>query len=87
MAGRPLSLFTKSILAPGGAAPDVSSREIASFLAAYVKEMGFTHVEFLPVMEHPFYGSWGYQITGYFAPTSRYGCTPLYQEGIGVILD
>ena len=70
-------------------------RELAPLLAAYVKRMGFTHVELLPVMEHPLYGSWGYQTTGYFAPTSRYG-TPqdfmflvdhLHQNGIGVILD
>jgi len=70
-------------------------RELAPLLADHVRRLGFTHVEFLPVMEHPFYGSWGYQITGYFAPTSRYG-TPqdfmylidyLHQHGIGVILD
>ena len=70
-------------------------RELAGKLTDYVKEMGFTHVEFLPVMEHPFYGSWGYQCTGFFAPTSRYG-TPqdfmflvdhLHRNNIGVILD
>jgi 1,4-alpha-glucan branching enzyme len=70
-------------------------REMAPLLADYVHDAGFTHVEFLPIMEHPFDGSWGYQIIGYFAPTSRFG-TPsdfmylvdyLHQQGIGVILD
>ncbi len=70
-------------------------RDLAPLLADYMKQMGFTHVEFMPVMEHPYYPSWGYQLTGYFAATSRYG-TPqdlmylvdhLHQNGIGVILD
>jgi 1,4-alpha-glucan branching enzyme len=73
----------------------LSYRELAPMLAKYVKDMGFTHVEFLPVMEHPFYPSWGYQTGGYFAPTRRYGCCQdlmylidhLHQNDIGVILD
>lgn len=70
-------------------------RELAPKLADYINKTGFTHVEFLPVMEHPYYPSWGYQITGYFAPSSRYGSPQdfmylidyLHQHGIGVILD
>jgi 1,4-alpha-glucan branching enzyme len=73
----------------------LSYREIAPLLADYVDKMGFTHVEFLPLTEHPFYGSWGYQTTGYFAATSRYGSPQdlmylidyLHQRRIGVILD
>jgi len=80
---------------PGEGDRFLTYRELAVSLTDYVKDMGFTHVEFLPLMEHPFYGSWGYQTIGYFAPTSRYG-TPqdfmflidhLHQNGIGVILD
>ncbi|UCB42777.1 MAG: 1,4-alpha-glucan branching protein GlgB [Dehalococcoidales bacterium] len=73
----------------------LSYRELAPQLTEHVQRMGFTHVEFLPVMEHPFFGSWGYQVTGYFAPTSRYGSPQdlmylidyLHQHGIGVFLD
>ena len=70
-------------------------RELAAKLPAHIKKLGFTHVEMLPVMEHPFYGSWGYQVSGYYATTSRYGSPDdfrflvdtLHQNGIGVILD
>ena len=70
-------------------------REMAEQLPAYLNQMGFTHVELMPITEHPFYGSWGYQTIGYFSPTSRYGSPQdlmflidqLHQNGIGVILD
>jgi len=80
---------------PEAGTPFLSYRELAESLVSYLIEMGFTHVEFLPVMEHPFYGSWGYQVTGYFAPTQRFGAPQdlmflidtLHQNNIGVILD
>ena len=73
----------------------LSYRELATELVDYVRKMNYTHVEFLPVMEHPYFPSWGYQITGYFAPSSRFGgpqdfmylCDKLHQAGVGIILD
>lgn len=73
----------------------LSYRELAEVLPAYLKDLGFTHVELMPVMEHPYDPSWGYQITGYFAPTSRFGSPEdfkflidaLHRHGLGVILD
>ena len=75
--------------------PGLTYRELAEQLTSYVVERGFTHVEFLPVAEHPFGGSWGYQVTSYFAPTSRFGSPDdlrflidrLHQAGVGVIVD
>ena len=78
-----------------GQASFLSYRELADELVLYVKEMGFTHIELLPVMEHPFLGSWGYQVTGFYAPTSRFGppedfkafVDACHRAGIGVLLD
>ncbi|HEY1023674.1 MAG TPA: 1,4-alpha-glucan branching protein GlgB [Sphingobacteriaceae bacterium] len=96
---RPMSVYEMHL--GSWARPDedpatfLSYRQIAERLVPYLKEMQFTHVEFMPVMEHPFYGSWGYQVTGYFAASSRFGSPQdlmylislLHENGIGVILD
>jgi 1,4-alpha-glucan branching enzyme len=88
----PMSVYEVHL---GSWRPGLSYTELASQLTDYVTELGFTHVEFLPVAEHPFGGSWGYQVTSYFAPSARFG-TPdefrqlvdsLHQAGIGVIVD
>ncbi|MFM7598607.1 MAG: 1,4-alpha-glucan branching protein GlgB [Actinomycetota bacterium] len=88
----PMSIYEVHL---GSWRPGLDYRQLAIELTAYVQEMGFTHVEFLPVAEHPFGGSWGYQVTSYFAPTSRFGSPDefrhlvdaLHQAGIGVLVD
>jgi 1,4-alpha-glucan branching enzyme len=88
----PMSIYEVHL---GSWRPGLSYLDLADQLTEYVTELGFTHVEFLPVMEHPFGGSWGYQVTGYYAPTARFGdpdgfrhlVDRLHQAGIGVILD
>ncbi len=88
----PMSVYEVHL---GSWRPGLSYSELASQLTSYVTEMGFTHVEFLPVAEHPFGGSWGYQVTSYYAPSSRFGSPDefrqlvdsLHQAGIGVIVD
>ena len=88
----PISIYEVHL---GSWRPGLSYRELALALTEYVQEEGFTHIELLPVMEHPFGGSWGYQVTSLFAPTSRFGSPDdfkffvdtLHQAGIGIILD
>jgi 1,4-alpha-glucan branching enzyme len=89
---QPLSIYEVHL---GSWRPGLTYRQLAEELTGYVTDMGFTHVEFLPVAEHPFGGSWGYQVTSYYAPTARFGhpddfrylVDRLHQAGIGVILD
>jgi 1,4-alpha-glucan branching enzyme len=89
---RPISIYEVHL---GSWRPGLSYTELAAELGAYVTELGFTHVELMPIMEHPFTGSWGYQVTGFFAPTSRFGSPDgfrafvdsLHAQGVGVILD
>jgi 1,4-alpha-glucan branching enzyme len=99
--GGPVSIYEvhlgswRRVIEEDGEERPLTYLELADELSAYVKDMGFTHVELLPVMEHPFGGSWGYQVTSQFAPTSRYGSPDefrafvdkMHQAGIGVILD
>lgn len=97
--GAPVSIYEMHVGSwmrdPNDPARLLSYREVAPLLIEHLKKTGFTHVELMPIMEHPFYGSWGYQVSGYFAPSSRYG-TPqdfmffvdsLHQAGLGVIVD
>jgi 1,4-alpha-glucan branching enzyme len=98
-AREPLSIYEVHLgswaRVPDEGARPLTYREIAPLLARHVTKLGFTHIELMPVMEHPFYGSWGYQVSGYYAPTSRYGSPDdfryfvevMHEHNIGVILD